>query len=75
MQGRFAEYCIEPDDSEDYETALTNTMIPLGKLLEELVRVYNAFKYYISFETFMKRALVNDVEEFAFHTKNDNFLS
>ena len=46
LQGYFAEYCLEPDDSEDYETALTNSMDPLGKLIEELVRVYTAFKYY-----------------------------
>jgi hypothetical protein len=69
LKGRFVEYCLEPDSGEDYHLALSNSLKPMRKLFEELLRVHKSIKYYISFEALLKKDTSGDEDEFGFHTK------
>ena len=72
---RFIEYCLEADDSADYEIALTNSLLPLSKLFEEILIRHRSIKYYITFEALFQKDVSSNQDEFAFHTKTSTFMS
>ena len=74
LNGLFSEYDLKPDSSPDYSMALQISLQSIGRLLKQLTRKQKAFKYYIEFESVMKKTLTGFEDEFSFWTKTAQFL-
>ena len=67
--GRFQSFSIKPINGFDFETSVEHSLPIIEYILQEMLTIFRAIKFYIIYEVRMSKIIEDDPTIFGFYTK------